>query len=217
MIANRDDPISQRPPVQQHYPLSSPVVADTTNHHTNFRCFGALFFSPLWVTKGSRVARRQPGSVSASPCFLCWAGGAKHGHSGVCSRFCKNVSVVPLTLSCVVGIIILEDAWRTLPDDVKCFLRAAEVAHGTSNFVDSAGARAMSVAEVAYLVGLFGPRYAASVARAPCPASGPSPKTGDSMASWPEFPKRPRPSASRGRRPLSRSSSRHPCSGRDRD
>ena len=38
-----------------------------------------------------------------------------------------------------------------------CFLRAAEVAHGTSNFVDSAGARAMSVAEVACLVGLFAP------------------------------------------------------------
>ena len=94
--------------------------------------------------------------------------GAKHGHSGLGSRFCKSDDVVPLTLSCVVGIIILEDAWRTLPDDVKCFLRAAEVAHGTSNFVDSAGARAMSVAEVACLVGLFGPRYAASVARATC-------------------------------------------------
>ena len=51
---------------------------------------------------------------------------------------------------------------------MKCFLRAAEVAHGTSNFVDLAGARAMLVAEVACLVGLFGPRYAASVARATC-------------------------------------------------
>ena len=94
--------------------------------------------------------------------------GAKHGLSGVCSRFCKNVSVVPFTLSCLGGIRIIEEAWRTLPDDVKCFLRAAEVAHGTSNFVDSAGARAMSVAEVACLVGLFGPMYAASVARATC-------------------------------------------------
>ena len=79
--------------------------------------------------------------------------GAKHGHSWGASRFCKNASVVPLTLSFVGGIRIIEEAWRTLPDDVKSFLRAAEVAHGTSNFVDLAGARAMSVAEVACLVG----------------------------------------------------------------
>ena len=102
-------------------------------------------------------------------CHVFFAGReAKHGHSWVASRFCKNVSVVPLTLSCVGGIRMIEEAWRTLPGDVKCFLRAAEVARGTSNFVDLAGARAMSVAEVACLVGLFGPRYAASVARATC-------------------------------------------------
>ena len=93
--------------------------------------------------------------------------GGKHGHSGVCSRFCKNDSVcAPQPPSCV-GIQIIEEAWRTVPDDVKCFLRAAEVAHGTSNFVESAG-RAMSLAEVACLVGLFDPMYAASVARATC-------------------------------------------------
>ena len=94
--------------------------------------------------------------------------GAKHGHSVWTVGFVKNNYVVPPTLSCVGGTQIIEEAWRTLPDDVKCFLRAAEVAHGTSNFVDSAGARAMSVAEVACLVGLFGPMYAASVARATC-------------------------------------------------
>ena len=93
--------------------------------------------------------------------------GAKHCHSGIAVGFVKIILLRPSTPSCV-GIRIIEEAWRTLPDDVKCFLRAAEVAHGTSNFVDLAGARAMSVAEVACLVGLFGPMYAASVARATC-------------------------------------------------
>ena len=91
-------------------------------------------------------------------------------------------------------IRIIEEAWRTLPDDVKCFLRATEVAHGTSNFVDSDGERAMSVAEVACLVGLFAQMYAASIARATC--LKPIPENGrldDFMA---EFPKRPRPSKS---------------------
>ena len=99
---------------------------------------------------------------------------------------------------------------------MKCFLRAAEVAHGTSNFVDSAGARAMSVAEVACLMGLFGPRYAAGVAWMSC--LKPIPENGRLDGFMGRVSKEAKAiTVTRTTPPLSRSTSSHPCSGRDRD